>query len=144
MADIFTTIFSKHIFLYDNSCILVQSSFTFVPKGLINNKLTLDEIMTSRLRGDKPLSQPMFTWSTDAHMRYKTSMSLREAKYDNNNSHNIPVIRGLYNAIYKFLPPRRNTCIFYAIFVMYVYTHTHTRYMYIYIYIEFIVSISKR
>ena len=42
-----------------NSCILIQISLKFVPKGPITNIPALVQIMTWRWTGDKPLSEPM-------------------------------------------------------------------------------------
>ena len=50
--------------------ILIKISLKFVPKGLIDNNPALVEIMAWRQIGDKPLSEPMLTWSTDAYMRH--------------------------------------------------------------------------
>ena len=41
----------------------------FVPMGTINNILALVQIKSGRRIGDKPLSEPMLTWFTDADMR---------------------------------------------------------------------------
>ena len=50
-------------------CILIKMSLKFVPKGQIYNKSALAQIMAWRQIGDKPLSEPMLTWLTDAYMR---------------------------------------------------------------------------
>ena len=49
----------KCIFLYENVWIPLKISFTFVPKGPINNVPTLVQILACRRPGDKPLSEPM-------------------------------------------------------------------------------------
>ena len=59
MAAISQTIFFKFIFLNGNVWISIKISRKFVPKGPINNIPALVQIMTWRLTGDKPLSEPM-------------------------------------------------------------------------------------
>ena len=49
----------KSIFLNENVWISINISLKFVPKGPINNIPALDQIMTWRQLGDKPLSEPM-------------------------------------------------------------------------------------
>ena len=51
-------------------CILIKFSLKFVPKCLIDNNPALVQIMAWRRIGDKPLSEPMLTWSTEAYMRH--------------------------------------------------------------------------
>ena len=48
----------KYIFMNDNVWILIKISLKFVPKGPINNILTLVQVMALRRPGDKPLSEP--------------------------------------------------------------------------------------
>ena len=43
--------------------------------GPINNNTASVQIMACRLFGDKPLSEPMMRWFTDAYMRHPASMS---------------------------------------------------------------------
>ena len=47
----------------------------FVPKGQIDNKLELVQILACRRIGEKPLSEPMLTWLNDACMRHYEEMS---------------------------------------------------------------------
>ena len=47
-------------------CILTKISLKFVPKGPIDNNPALVLIMAWCWIGDKPLSEPMLTWFTDA------------------------------------------------------------------------------
>ena len=54
----------------ENICILIQISLKFVPKGLIDKKAALVQVMAWHLTGDKPLSEPMLTQFTDAYMRH--------------------------------------------------------------------------
>ena len=49
----------KWIFLNENVWISINISLKFVPRGPINNILTLVQIMAWRRPGDKPLSEPM-------------------------------------------------------------------------------------
>ena len=49
----------KCIFLNENVRIQIKISLKFVPKGPINNILTMVQIMAWRVPGDKPLSEPM-------------------------------------------------------------------------------------
>ena len=51
-------------------CILIRISLKFDPKGLIDNKSVLFQVMAWRQTGDKPLSEPMFTQFTDAYMQH--------------------------------------------------------------------------
>ena len=60
----------KRIFVNENFSILIKISLKFVPKGPIANNPSLVEIMAWRRIGDKPLSEPMLTQFTDAHMRH--------------------------------------------------------------------------
>ena len=65
----------KCIFVNEKFCILIEISLKFVPKGLIDNNPALVQITAWRWIGDKPLSEPMLTWSTDAYMRQEGEMS---------------------------------------------------------------------
>ena len=56
-------------------CIFVKISLKFVPKGLIDNKPALVQIMAWGLTGDKPLSEPVMAFLTDAYMHHSASMS---------------------------------------------------------------------
>ena len=64
-GDIFRCIFVNKKF-----CISVKISLNFVPDGSIVNDLALVQIMAWRRKGDKPLSEPMLTWFTDAYIRH--------------------------------------------------------------------------
>ena len=63
--DIFTCIFFN-----ENVWISIEISLKFVPKGPIDNKSALVQVMTWRPTGDKPLPEPMLTQFTDAYMRH--------------------------------------------------------------------------
>ena len=60
----------KCIFFDEKFCILIQISLKFVPKGPIDNKRALVQVMAWRRTGDKPLPEPMLTQFTDAYMRH--------------------------------------------------------------------------
>ena len=60
----------KRIFMNKNFHILIRMSLKFVPKGPIENKPALIQVMASRRSGDKPLPEPMHTQFIDAYMRY--------------------------------------------------------------------------
>ena len=67
MVAILQMTFWTLIFLYGNCCVLVQISVKYVPRGPINNKPWLVQIMAWRQRGDKPLSEPIMASFTDAY-----------------------------------------------------------------------------
>ena len=58
---------------------------TFVPKGLLNNKSALVQVMSWRRTADKPLPEPMLTQFTDAYMytrgRWDKNCSLCRSKH---------------------------------------------------------------
>ena len=66
----------KRIFLNENVAISFQISLTFVPRGPIDNKSVLVQVMAWRQTGDKPLPEPRLTWFTDAYMQHSREMSL--------------------------------------------------------------------
>ena len=47
-----------------------QFHWIFVPKGPIDNKSVLVQVMAWRRRGDKPLPEPMLAQFPDAYMRH--------------------------------------------------------------------------
>ena len=51
-------------------CILIPISVKFVPKGAINNKSALVQVVAWRWTGDKPLPEPELTQFTDAYLRH--------------------------------------------------------------------------
>ena len=65
----------KYILLNENVRISIKTSLQFVLKSPINNFPALDQIMACRRPGDKPLSEPMMVYITDAYMRHSASMS---------------------------------------------------------------------
>ena len=68
------TIF-KRIFLNKKFCISIRFSLKFVPKGPIDNKSALVQVMAWHRTGDKPLSEPMRTQFIDVYMRHQREMS---------------------------------------------------------------------
>ena len=58
-----------------NVWISIKISLKFVSKGLINNIPALVQIMAWRRPGDKPLSDLVMAYYTDAYMRHSASMS---------------------------------------------------------------------
>ena len=60
----------KYIFLSENDRISFQITLKFVPRGPIDNKPALFQVMAWRQTGDKPLPEPMLTKFTDAYMQH--------------------------------------------------------------------------
>ena len=58
----------KCIFVNEKFCIVIWISLKFVPKGPIDNKWALVQVMAWRQTGDKPLVEPMLNQFTDIHM----------------------------------------------------------------------------
>ena len=58
------------IFLNEKFCILNLISMNFVPKGLMDNKLSLVQAMVWRRIGDRPLPEPMLPQFIVAYMWY--------------------------------------------------------------------------
>ena len=58
----------KCIFKNEKFCILIQISLKFVPKGPIESKSELLQVMAWRWTGDKPLPEPMLTQFIDAYI----------------------------------------------------------------------------
>ena len=63
------------IFVNEKFCISIKISLKFLPKGPIDNNWALVYKMARHWIGDKPLSEPMLTWFTDAYMRLQGEMS---------------------------------------------------------------------
>ena len=70
MAAILVDNILKSIFLNENVSILIQISLKFVPKGPIDNKSSLVQVMAWRQTGDKPLPEAKMTQFTDTYMRH--------------------------------------------------------------------------
>ena len=59
----------KCIFMNEKFLIAIQISLKLVPRGPIDNKPALVQVMAWHRIGDKPLPELMMTKFTDAHMR---------------------------------------------------------------------------
>ena len=70
MAAILADDILKCIFLIENPRISIKISLKFVPKGPIDNKSALVQVMAWCRTGDKPLPEPMLTQFTDAYMQH--------------------------------------------------------------------------
>ena len=71
-----------YFFLYGNWCSSNQILLAFVLNGLIDNNLTLVQIMAWRRKGDKPLSLSIVTLFTDSYIRYSASMGQISSIHD--------------------------------------------------------------
>ena len=60
----------KCIFVNEKFYILIKISLKFIPKGPIDNKAALVQVMPWRRIVDKPLPEPMLIPFTDAYMRH--------------------------------------------------------------------------
>ena len=60
----------KSICLNEKFLISIQIPLKFVPKGQIDNKSMLAQVMAWHQTGDKPLSKLMLTQITDAYIRH--------------------------------------------------------------------------
>ena len=58
-----------NIFLNENGRIPIQISRKIMPKGLIDNKSALIQVLAWRRKGGKPLPEAMMTQFVDAYMR---------------------------------------------------------------------------
>ena len=66
MAAILQTNFQILYFENQNCCILIQILMKFVPKGSINKKSVLVQVMARCHTGDQPSPEPMLTKMSDA------------------------------------------------------------------------------
>ena len=60
----------KCIFINEKFCILIRISLKFVPRGPIDNRPALVQVMAWHQTGDKPLPEPTLTQFTDAYMQH--------------------------------------------------------------------------
>ena len=60
----------KYIFVNEKFSITINISLKFVPKGPIDNKSALVQVMVWRRTGDKPLPESKLAQITDAYMQY--------------------------------------------------------------------------
>ena len=70
MAAILADNLLRRIFVNEKSCILIEISLRFVPKGAIDNNPTVVYIMAWHRIGEKPLSAPLLIWFIEAYMRW--------------------------------------------------------------------------
>ena len=70
MAAILADDIFKCIFLNEKNKIPIQISLKLVPRGPIDNKPALVQVMVWRRTGDKPLPEPMMAQFTDTYMWY--------------------------------------------------------------------------
>ena len=70
MAAILADDIFKCIFVNEKDKIAIQISLKLVPRGPIENKPALVQVMVWRRAGDKPLPEPMMVQFTDAYMRH--------------------------------------------------------------------------
>ena len=68
-ANLADSIF-KCIFINEKFCISIQISLKFVPRGPVDNRPALVQVMAWRQTGDKPLSESTVIKFTDAYMRH--------------------------------------------------------------------------
>ena len=69
MAAILADDIFQCIFLNEKDRIPIWISLKFVPRGSVDNKLALAQVMAWRRTGDKPLTEAMIQF-TDAYMRH--------------------------------------------------------------------------
>ena len=60
----------KCIFLNESDEIPIKISLKLGPGSPIDDKPALVQVMAWRWIGDKPLSEPMLTWLTNAYLRH--------------------------------------------------------------------------
>ena len=65
----------KSIFMNEKFCISIQKSLKFVPKGTVDNKSALVQVMVWCQTDNNPLPEPMFTQLADTYMRHWGEMS---------------------------------------------------------------------
>ena len=65
----------EYKFVNENVLISIKISLKFVPKGPIDNKSSLVQVMARCRIGAKPLHEPMMTQFNDAYMHHPASMS---------------------------------------------------------------------
>ena len=65
----------NHIFVKENVWISIKISLNFVPKGTIDNKLALVQVMAWRRTGENTLPEPMLTQFNDTNVRQMGEIS---------------------------------------------------------------------
>ena len=69
MAAILADDICKCIFLNAKDKILIQMSLKLVPRGPIDNKSSLVQVIVWRQTGEKPLPEPVMAQFTDTYMQ---------------------------------------------------------------------------
>ena len=65
----------EYIFFNENILISIKISLNFVPKGPIDNKPLLVQVISFSRIGRKSLYEPMMTQFNDTYMRHPASMN---------------------------------------------------------------------
>ena len=65
--DIFKSIFNESVWISITACTI---SLKFIPKGPIDYKLALVQVVAWHQTGEKPLPESMLTQFTDAYIRH--------------------------------------------------------------------------
>ena len=65
--DIFKSIFNESVWISITTCTI---SLEFIPKGPIDYKLALVQVVAWHQTGEKPLPESMMTQFTDAYIRH--------------------------------------------------------------------------
>ena len=60
----------SNAFFNETDSISIRISLQFDPRSPIDTYSVLVQVMAWRRKGDKPLSEPMLTWFSDAYMRH--------------------------------------------------------------------------
>ena len=68
MAAFFADSIFRCLFMNEKFFILIEISLKFIPTGPIDSNPALVYLMAWPRIGVKPLSEPMLTWFTDAHV----------------------------------------------------------------------------
>ena len=74
----------KYIFVNEKFCISIQISQKFIPKGPVDIKSALGQVMAWHWTGDKPLPEPMQTYFSDAYMCFCVPMNNQQQGQNNN------------------------------------------------------------
>ena len=92
----FTDDIFKHMFLNENMWISIKISLKFVPTSPIDNNPALVQIKAWHQLGDKPLSEPMLIWFTDAYMRHHGGDELKRSSTIHHGCRNIIILIKLH------------------------------------------------
>ena len=70
----FTDNVFKYVFLNENFWISNKISLKYVPWGIIDNMAALVQVMAWYTASNKPLSEPVMLYLTDAYMRHSAEV----------------------------------------------------------------------